>query len=289
MYGYEGASSKKGNNIVDASGEGRYRHPWRVLLVLKSYLDGSHGSQIVTLGSIAIEMTALEFSANKAAFEDFERDWQVIISANEGRPIHAAELMYKDFGGKGAAILQRCVDVLARLDQEIFHTFVCTIDLIDYERARIECPYLMTPRLDENRPKPAEAVCVDWCAGSLFDRLNIDTERPAETGGIDLIFDQNEDFLCEIHRVHTADKKRRPLWADERKAMRTFSGYIRSTKCISSSLEWPLQAADVIAWSTNRHYTVGDRNSWFDALRQRRVEDFRFYDYETIIRKYKDR
>jgi len=180
--------------------------------------------------------------------------------------------------------LERAVQVVARLDRPSFHWFGCVINLIDYAKVVPLCPALSDPPHDD-RPTPPEAVCVDWCVGGLFDRLEIDYEKKAPTD-IELIFDRNEDFLHWIHRLWVAPFEIRPWWARNR--VRDDWERPRIARIVDgdSNSYLELQAADVIAWVIRRRRTHGDRNDWYEALTLGREADFKYFNYKRLLVKY---
>jgi hypothetical protein len=174
-----------------------------------AYLDGSgdehkgDAQEFVSLAAIA---------AYKEQWErGFHGAWDELIGLNAGKRIHAAELYEKGF----VAILDRAVSLIAALQRPSFHVLSCVVNLADYRRVMPLCPKLLNPPDDDRPPKPAEAVCVDWCVGHLLNRVEIDyeTQTPVDIG---LVFDRNEEFLRWIYRVWTAPRQIRPWWARKR-------------------------------------------------------------------------
>ena len=253
----------------------------RLAICVIAYLDGSGDTargagsqQIVTLASIA---------AYQPAWVAFQRAWDLVVQSNGGQPIHAAALHYEASAGS-ITIIDKAVQVIADLDVAAFNCFACGVSLSDYDRALRECPYLQAPP-HYKQPKPPEAICVDWCTGHLFNRLDIDVDKE-DPVNIELVFDRNEGFIHWIHRVWTAPTKVRPNWAKKRRSGDWLKARITSVKSADMETYRELQAADVVAWVVNRHHTHGDRDTWYDKLQDKHKRDFKFYDYKALMSRY---
>lgn len=247
-----------------------------------AYLDGTGDTEN---GRAAQEFVAL---ASIAAYKErwdsgLHDEWDGLIALNGGEPIHATELHHE-----GAIdILEKAVRIVASLDRELFHMFGCIVSLADYQRALPLCPALLEPPHD-NQAKPPEAICVDWCVGGLFDRLDVDYDKGAPND-MGVVFDANERFLRWIYRVWTAPHEIRPWWARKRDR-RDRSDWLRPRIVTivpgDSDRYRELQAADVIAWAMRRHHTNGDRDDWYNAIRIGREADFRHWTLKRLLVKY---
>jgi hypothetical protein len=244
-----------------------------------AYLDGSADThrgkvaqQFVTLASIAAYQESWD--------ADFAVSWGELVRLNGGEAIHANELHQNG----SIALLERAVQAVSALRRPSFHAFGCVVNLADYVKATQLCPALSSPPHDD-RPKPPEAVCVDWCVGHLFDRLEIDWDKKAPTD-IGLVFDQSEKFLHWIYRVRTAPYSIRPWWARKRVGNEWERPWIGTIASADSESHQELQAADVIAWVINRRHTHGDRDGWYSEITSGREEDFKYYDFKRLLVKY---
>jgi Protein of unknown function (DUF3800) len=245
-----------------------------------AYLDSSADTNG---GKASQEYVAL---ASIAAYKEqwdaaFQAAWDELVRLNGGEPIHAAALHRNG----STDILGRAVHEVAALRRPSFHAFGCVVSLADYARAVPLCPKLSEPPLDD-RPKPPEAVCVDWCVGGLFDRLEIDFDKKAPTD-IGLVFDRNEGFQHWIQRVWTAPFEKRPWWARKRVGRDDWERP-RIAGIASGDMEsyTQLQAADVIAWVIRRKETHGDRNEWYDEITAGRRADFKYYNFKRLLVRY---
>jgi hypothetical protein len=257
-----------------------YAIPRGLAICVLAYLDGSGDTE---KGRDAQEYVALaSIAAYKSNWESgFEGAWDELVAINGGNPIHAAELHRSG----AVELLGQAVGVVASLQRPAFHLFGCVVNLPDYAKALSLCPALSQPPHDD-RPKPPEAICVDWCVGDLFDRVEIDYAKP-EPVDIGLVFDRNEEFCHWIYRVWTAKYPIRPWWARKRVRDDDWDRPRIATIVPGDSDSYrELQAADVIAWVHKRHHTHGDRDDWYGTLTDGRTADFKYYNLKRLMVKY---
>ena len=159
-------------------------------------------------------------------------------------------------------------------DQYTFLGATCTIPLDDYERAVAVLPNL--------KNKEPEAICVD-CVTEVALRMLAPLEGGAEVddlkklGSVEFFFDHNENFLHKINRVWIQPP------APDRPRVLELVRDIRAVK------EKPpaLQAADYLAWMTNRH--LRDCDVRFGVFRILSAPMFGFdYTYDRLVQEYKD-
>jgi hypothetical protein len=131
----------------------------------------------------------------------------------------------------------------------------------DYRRAKFENPQLRSP----------EAICTQYCVSVIPRDIDSDIAHPE----ISLVFDQNEDFRHPIYRN----------W--QRFRNRWDAGWPRQVKTIdqaSSSNTPPLQAADLLAWTMNKHQR---KPSFWKMASILLLEHFsKTYDYEAIMTQF---
>jgi len=180
------------------------------------------------------------------------------------------------------ALLDRAIAIVSGLRSDAFHPFGCVVDLADYRRAQPDCPELVSPTLapEPIKPKPAEAVCVDWCVGRLFGRVWYDRANP-NPPDIELFFDRDEPFLHWINRVYNGEPAKRPWWA--KRGRRNGDPRVAGIYPSSKKERPEIQAADIIAWVCNRHHTKGDVGDWHAAITKGREADFKFYNYKRLL------
>lgn len=116
----------------------------------------------------------------------------------------------------------------------------CTVNLEDYARARTEFP-----RLERKEP---EAICVDHVVTIALMTLPEDLGKPfGKAGTVELTFDRGEQFRHKINRMWTARAGIRPAVMD-----------LVSLVTDGDMRQLPgLQAADLLAWHTNRYRREG--------------------------------
>jgi hypothetical protein len=122
-----------------------------------------------------------------------------------------------------------------------FYGASCTINLKDYKRI---CSDMPTHKLKE-----PEAICVDHVATIALKALPENPSMPfGKEGTVELFFDKGESFMNKVDRVWRSkshDKLEGPLQLVSNIASADMHKTIG------------LQAADFLAWHTNRCYTHG--------------------------------
>ena len=108
-----------------------------------------------------------------------------------------------------------------------FRILTCAISLGDHARARAKNQFL----------RSAEAICVDVCVSNLFP-----VEDPA---GLLLYFDRGERFMKEVEQVWNKDRRKRPPLGENARRIKAI------TQADSRDV-LPLQAANLMVWSTNQ-------------------------------------
>lgn len=147
----------------------------------------------------------------------------------------------------------------------------CTVDIPDYRRA-----YAELPRFQASRKEP-EAICVDYVVTATLAALPDDTSsRWGKAGTADLRFDNNEPFLHTIDRIWRGKRNLRPQEME-----------LISNISTGNAKGCPgIQAADFLAWHTNRFRTKKDRYS--KSMTVFSVPNyFRYFDYTTIMETYR--
>lgn len=151
---------------------------------------------------------------------------------------------------------------------------VCTVEIDDYFRAQNECPYLlgMTP----------EEVCVNYLAEVALKLLPEDPNgHMGKSGSVEMYFDRGERFMRTIYRP----------WQQHRKK----SGSLKLIHKIEQGRSEDfvgLQAADFLAWHTNRDWWKRDIGEKDLLLRMRMVAaglvSSDRYDYAKLMARYRD-
>jgi hypothetical protein len=204
---------------------------------LVAYYDGSgnaHDSPFISLAAVAAPAELWpRFDAlwREALNEHHLKSWHT-ADAMQGKPKHAlfVEPQYRETwnGQKAQTAFDELNALVSRFlgleHQNGFQIRTCTVNMADYRAVKSENPSL----------RPAEAICVNSCAGSL-DIPNVETKMV-------LLFDKNERFRRQMEQVWLHGKK------DPR------AGWPRQVEKIDYAPRGAcaLQAADLIAWHRNR-------------------------------------
>jgi hypothetical protein len=151
---------------------------------------------------------------------------------------------------------------------------VCTVELDDYARTQADCPYLqgMAP----------EEVCVNYVAEVALKMLPEDLNGlMGKTGSIEMYFDRNERFMRTIIGP----------WQRHRKKPGALK-LIHNIEQVKDDSPVGIQAADFLAWHTNRDWWKRDGGEKDLLLRFRMIAagllTAHRYDYEKLMERYKD-
>jgi hypothetical protein len=137
--------------------------------------------------------------------------------------------------------------------------------MADYHRAKAEIPNL----------REAEALCTGYCVHRFPFDLDSELEHPE----IVLVFDVNEPFLNTVNRGWLKYKKRPTAgWPKQ----------IKDIVSLGAANLCPMQAADLIAWTINKHHKTP--NGYPEAFGAFLMvsHDAKLFDYETILNTPRD-
>jgi len=233
----------------------------RLLVAVKSFNDGSGKSD-----SKAISLACA--AALEPQWLEFDKDWGELLAEYGLRCFHMADAMAlrNHFTAERGWSEPRVEEIVHRIfvilhkHQSMGMQFRCaTVIREDYERARVEHPTL----------RPMASICVNFTVGGLA----IPTGEQAI-----LYFDRNEEFLHKVNRV----------WLKKRKRKKTNIGWVRQVTNIIpvDSAQYAIQAADVVAWTMNRKFTVGDYRELTFRTQFLCQLNCAEYDYNALIERY---
>jgi hypothetical protein len=220
--------------------------------VLKAHFDGSHqpwDGGLLTLAGLA---------ASEVLWPDFDASWLDMLGRHGLKWWHSADAMSlrsDEFLRVGAARWDRlraeaAFGALSELITDFWKAplirdvrrqkgpqiVTCAVDLEGYRAARQRKPWL----------RSAEAICVHVCVGSLVIQREDDVP-------IALYFDRGERFMKEVEQVWRKDQKRPELiWPRQ----------VGTIEPLDWQRSYALQAADLLAWSTNRQCRVAGEGAW---------------------------
>ena len=246
--------------------------------MLRAQYDGSgkgedpkSDSQFLTLAGIA---------AYDNLWADLESQWRRLLRTHDLPCVHMRDLseLRGCFDGKRREVVEFAVSqfvaLISHLDPEMFGAYGCTVNLADFRRAQADYPAL-------GKRQPAD-LCVNWCVGGFDSRLVIDCD--SRTPGDDqfvIVFDHGEEFEKRIRTIYDAVKLDESLLPTNQ-----WVGNVATIMPLGSKDTPGLQAADVLAWNCNRHYSRHDRDEWFSVVwRNWRTEQV-YYDYDRVVAEY---
>jgi hypothetical protein len=243
-------------------------------IVIKGYCDGSGNSDERGNGYLILA----GLIAPPDAWDRFEHEWRATLDDHKSPPWHSKDAYgrageFKEWTLERVKALRndlykRCFEKIAQ--QQRFVHSNCTVNLADYERAKIDMPII-----GETSP---EALCAYWFVNSATGWLPKNESDPlGKDGELLLYFDMNERFQ------HYAQKQ----WERRKRNPHDIVSRIVAITPVDHRDVLAIQAADFLAWHTNRGrmmpdtYQSANMMSWFAAPRH-----FVYWDYETLIRAY---
>ena len=244
---------------------------YHLMVTIQAYCDGS--------GKVddprARFLTLVGVIAAVGDWKEFEERWDGVLTRHHSPPWHSADAnaLRKDFVGWTD---ERVLAVKADLFNTCFSGIgiprgficgVCTLDLGDYKRAADQLPAIR-----DIRP---EAFCAFRIAGIALDSLPNNPDASLRKDGVlELFFDMNEPFRHHIEKEWGARKKDR--WGD-------ILSRIVSIASVDHRQVLGIQAADLLAWHTNRGYVTGDKTASFYSRMAMRFLRQEYWDYDGLI------
>jgi hypothetical protein len=254
------------------------------------YYDGSSGSDRNGKG---VRITLAGYAATPEIWREVESVWRRVLADNSTRPeadyLHMwqANALSDEFAlAKGWTkdkvdsllndLSNRCLSPYGTREpiEESLVGAVCTVEIDDYLRAQNECPYLqgMAP----------EEVCVNYLAEVALKLLPGDPSgHMGKRGSVDMYFDRGERFMRTIYGP----------WQQHRKKSGSLK-LINKIEQASSERVVGLQAADFLAWHTNRDWWKRDTGEKDLRLRMRLIAaglvSSDRYDYAKLVARYRN-
>jgi hypothetical protein len=239
--------------------------------MLRGYFDGSgkpHESDYLTLTGLV---------ASESVWERFECSWSDVLRKYQIPAFHMTDAMSlkKRFSpqngwsrGKVAELVKDLWNVIGKYrwtdDVPVnsnLNACSCTVVMSDYRRAKLQRPRLREP----------EALCTAFCLHGIPFDLDSRLEHPE----IILTFDRGEAFRKTVYRGWVKFKKL------------TNAGWPKQFKKIeagSAADKCPIQAADLVAWTLNKHHKTPDGYPETVGLVIMLSHQMKVFDYETIMR-----
>ncbi len=252
---------------------------------IKAYYDSSGKSN----NARAQYLTLAGYAGSPKAWDEFEQRWIKALQNEKCAYLHMAEALslQGEFAKSKGWTQKRVLKLIAELVNEClspigwtdfkgeFQGASCTINLTDYRKVKDELAELKEP----------ESICVDFVITIALMSMPKDSNLPfGKKGMVELFFDKNEAFMHKVDRV----------WRS--KPNKQLQGPLRLVSTIAqldSRQRAGLQAADLLAWSTNRYYTHGMSDpigSLASTLRVFAAPAFtEYYDYSKLKKEFGDK
>lgn len=216
-------------------------------MALEAYFDGSYTGQGWTSGSL---VTLAGFATDDTIWVEMYDRWRAILGDGSKRPkakyLHMKEAVHLEgeFSHRNGWNIQKVFSLvtdllmyLQTLDKQRFRQFACTVDLVAHRKLSAEGHQLNDPIV----------ICNDHCPYSVLAWYL--TAHPAEIiHSAHYFFDQGEPF----------EESFRQKWIEEKQRMISpggldmFWSVIKSVGSADMRSKPALQAADLLAWATNR-------------------------------------
>ncbi len=246
-------------------------------IAIQAYYDGSGKSEDPNVRFL----TLAGYVGTPNAWQQFEERWHRVLQRWDCAYLHMNEA--RSLKGEFAARKGWTKDRVNVLLQDLFNECLspigwgefkgefygasCTVNLEDYRRACADMPL--------NEP---EAICVDCVVTVALRALPENLEQPfGKEGSVEICFDKGEPFM------HKVDK----IWRS--KPNNQLEGPLQLVRSIGAKDMRDvigLQAADFLAWHTNRYYTHGFREptgAFAGITRVMATPMFEwYYDYDRL-------
>ncbi|MFC1871376.1 DUF3800 domain-containing protein [Chloroflexota bacterium] len=219
--------------------------------MIQAYYDGSGKSDDPN----ARFLTLAGYAGTPNAWQQFEKRWDQILQRWGCHYLHMSEAhsLQQEFAAAKGWTKNRVNGLLQDLFNEClsptgwekfkgeFYGASCTVNLEDFAKVCVDMPSHVL-----NKP---EAICVDHVITIALRALPENSGMPfGKEGRVELFFDKGESFM------HWIDKKWR---SKPNNKLQCPLQLVSSISAVDARDVIGLQAADFLAWHTNRYYTHG--------------------------------
>ena len=230
----------------------RVHRPGDIIMIIKSYFDGTGGSDTKLIGLASI-------AAPIAAWEVFESEWKVVLEHFQACSLHMKDLNVARKAFKGWEIDRRFAflnELLAVLYHLLRTPHVCprmTLISVDAHTSAKEHYPGMIPSIP--------CLCAFWCLDQMCNAYPV-------TDHFEMVFDRGEQFFRHIDHHW-----RKRAFANNHKML----SRIKSLDLNDATRLLPLQAADLFAWEIQRYW-----RTW-DTLRYMKFPAFGGIEAELLL------
>lgn len=230
-----------------------------LLVALEAYFDGSNSTKPALL-------TLAGFAAEDSTWIEFDKQWKAILSDSAKRPVakyihmreaNALECEFAPRNGwnqkKVSALILDLLLYLKTIDKERFRMCACTVDLL--AREKLKCEGLPIPE--------AVDICNDGCPKTFL--FWYAAKYPGLISGTHYFFDKGEPFRDAFEKTWVHEKSRNL----ELNSLFMYWSLIKTVTTADMKDKPGLQAADLLAWATNRYNAgVGQRYKFLLKIMQ---------------------
>lgn len=229
-----------------------------VLVALEGYFDGSNSGAGWTKSSA---VTLAGFAADDSIWYEFDKEWRKILNDSGRRP--AAPYLHMRYATKGKSpftykdgwnlkkvgfLITDLLMYLQTIDKSRFRQFACTVDLVAHRKLVAEGYSL---------PNPIR-ICNDHCATTALAWYG--TNYPGLIHSAHYFFDKDEPFE-PVFKARWSEKKDATVVVS---FVDYFWSLIKTVTTADMKDKPALQAADLLAWATNRSLSTAKDKSFRD-------------------------
>jgi hypothetical protein len=247
-------------------------------MTIKAYFDKSESEDRDYL-------TLACFAGSDKTWNSFEKEWKDTLESS-GAPqskkatpyFHAREAYHNQGGYKGwdaGRVFNLATALFGVIGRYIFSEKEPERALIAFSRT-IKCSDYINVVNKGNHLRDIKLLFLDHCFAGVTCHPLIHEENGQYCTKVELIFDQNEEFLPIMKNLKRLKGEQRVFWADLVSDMRE----------ADMKENVGIQAADMLAWAANRYFSMGPTARWaqeFAAIWLSSQANHHFLDEESLM------
>jgi Protein of unknown function (DUF3800) len=197
------------------------------------------------------------FAGNDDIWSEFETNWDKLLNAHipSAKYVHMRELVRQIEGfdwklgwneTNSFDLVMKCLMYMQHLDKKRFRMFHCTIDLAVWRKLKGETYQL---------PEPID-LCNKFCSEAVIGWYLLrypDVIDPIN-GAIHFFFDKDEAFKQSFEDAWIRESRKIDLTQGKWSSWKL----VKEVAAVEMKEVPGVQAADILAWSVNRHITSPD-------------------------------